>query len=255
MIRYVNAAICIAPLPPASWLAVEAPSALLLLPFLFLLPLPFLLPFFLSLSLSLSLCVSPSPPPLAHIFWICAANPACVWVCVPAQGCSHRYCNCYRSVSLREKISKWRTCAHLAQLAGCHQAIAAAAVRHGRQVTLGFNSGTICLDILRNPWKRSVRTTLNVCLGFCEEIHFPRWYQSPPMLAFSLFLAVTLSGILGVFSAEMFLILWKCKKQRHWDRGSWSKLGFPFCCLNDSFLHFSMMVYMSSSDWLLLRIS
>ena len=78
--------ICIATLPPASWLAVEAPPPSLSPP-------------------------PPSPPPLsplplAHIFWNGAADAACVLsVCVPAQGCSLRCRRCYRSVSLRAEIS------------------------------------------------------------------------------------------------------------------------------------------------------
>lgn len=94
--------ICIATLPPASWLAVEAPP---------------------------SLCPPPpsppplSPLPLAHIFWNGAADAACVWVCIPAKGCSLRYCRCYRLVSLRAEISRWGTGALLGTTYRCIHAV------------------------------------------------------------------------------------------------------------------------------------
>lgn len=186
--------ICIATLPPVSWLAVEAPPpALLLLPLLLL-------------SLPSSSC--------AHLLERRCRCCLCASVCVPAGLFSQVLL--LLSLGLIESRYLWmgNGCAtwHNLQVQSRRLPRTAAAVRH-MQMRLGFNYGLISLDIIWNPRRRNGREPQNIfvfwsgslCTGSVNL--FLSWL-------FFFFLSCIFWEYWEFLMEKMFLILWGLNKRK-----------------------------------------
>lgn len=189
-----------------------------------------------------SLCPPPpspplSPLPLAHIFWNGAADAACVWVCVPAQGCSLRYCRCYHLVELRAEISRWETGALLGTTYRCNHVVSRSLLQLSDtckwdldltmvpflwtsfETTGGGKRGKLRMSVSIFWKKNHFAQVLSVSseVGF---LSFSTWH----CIFWNIkFLVGTFSFCEGLTEGEK-----EKEKKRNWN---WSKLGFLHCCL------------------------